>query len=80
MPENPCDHDQLIASAGKSHQKEACLFVAFGWVNATGNVDVQAMMDDFTGGKPNPALKSAMTDEKTGFKACIGKAVEAEKE
>merc|ERR1712045_292114 len=64
MPENPCDHDQLIASAGKSHQKEACLFVAFGWVNATGNVDVQAMMDDFTGGKPNPALKSAMTDER----------------
>merc|ERR1712088_175624 len=60
-PEDPCDHEQQKQAAGKAHQHEACIFVAFGWVNATGAVQIDAMLGDFMTGDDakDQALKDA---------------------
>merc|ERR1711881_431137 len=74
-PTDPCDHEQQKEAAAKAHQHEACIFVAFGWVNATGAVNVTAMLKDFG---PDKDLENAMTSKEGGYKECIKRMMEEE--
>jgi len=76
-------HDQIVEAASTSHVHEMCIMEKFGWVNSTGDLQTQAMLNDLTNNVLNEdaseKLKTEMLKEENGFKACEKEMAETEK-
>jgi len=46
-PQDACDPKDQMNSAALAHQHEACIFQAFGWIDATGKVNLEKIFVDF---------------------------------
>jgi len=74
--ENTCDPDEQKNLAAHSHQHEACIFSAFGWVNETGGLDLEKMFKDFNADED--FIDNQMKNPESGFQPCMEKMVEKE--
>jgi len=81
-----CDstHDQIINSAKTGHVHEVCILNEFGWISDTGDVQMDNMIADLTGGllkgEASADLKAAMEDPNSGFAVCLPAMEEKEEE
>jgi len=66
---NACDPDEQKNLAAHSHQHEACIFSAFGWVNETGGLDLEKMFKDFNADED--FMNNQMKNPETGYLKCM---------
>jgi len=71
-PQDACDPKDQMNSAALAHQHEACIFEAFGWINATGSLDLEQIFADFS------ADEKFRTQLEGSMARCMKKAVDEE--